>query len=126
MSAPGGAETSIARETVGNQCGGDLIEFHAAVLLGDVGATQSELTCFPHQFAQEREILVLELFDVGDDFLDRELFRRARDQQMLLGEIFRSKYFLWLALLNQEAAASDFDIGHCSHSRHSSLLSGPD
>ena len=55
------------------------------------------------------KIFVLQLLDVGDDFLDRELFRGLRDEQMLFGEIFGSENLVGVALLDQKTAASNID-----------------
>src|SRR5262249_17982853 len=87
-----------------------------------IDSTQAELTRLSDQFASNGEILVLHFVRVGNDFLDREFLSSLGDQQVLLGEIFRSEYLVERAILNQKAAACDLGSRCCGKRRHISPL----
>ena len=92
--APGGGEAGVLGDVVGDDGGGDLVHFQAAVGFGDLDAAQAEFAGLLQQIARDGEILVLDLLGVGQDLVDGELFRRLRDELVLLGEIFGREDFV--------------------------------
>ena len=111
--APGGGKAGIFRDVVGNDGGGDFVHFEAAIGFGNLAPAEPEFAGFFQQIAGDGEILVLDLLDVGQDLIDRELFRCLPDQLMLLGEVFGREDFVGLALFEQKAAAGDFGLRNC-------------
>ena len=105
------AKPAYLRDVVGDDGGGDFIHFKAAVGFGDFDAAQSQFASLLQQIARNREILVLNFFRVGQDFVDGEFFRRLPDQLVLFGEIFGRENFVGAAGFEQEAAAGDFGVG---------------
>ena len=118
VGAPGGTEAPILRDAVSNDGRGDFVELHAAVLLGNIDSAQPQFAGLPQQFSVDGELLVLHLFNVRYDFFVGKFFGSLRNQQVLLGEIFRCKHFVWCALLDQETAARYLGsryFRNCSH-----------
>ncbi len=76
---------------VGDDGGGDLVHFQAAVGFRNFHRAEAELTRFLQQLAGDGEVLVLHLLDIGDNLVDGKLLRGLPDELVLLGEIFRSK-----------------------------------
>ena len=101
--APGGGEAGVLRDVVGDDGGGDFVHLEAAVGFGDLDGAQPQVAGFFQQIAGDGEILVLDLLDVGKNFVDREFFRRLPDELVLLGEIFGRENFVRLARLRAES-----------------------
>ena len=118
MCAPGGGEACVLGDVIGDHGGGDLVHFQAAVGFGNFDPAQSQVPGLLQQIARDGKVLVLHLLGVGQDFVDRELFRGLPNELMLLGKILRSEDFVNLALFEQKAAAGDFGAGNCSCGRH--------
>src|SRR5256885_1677975 len=91
--------------------GSYFVHFQAAVRFWNLDATEPKLASLFQQLAHYREILVLHLFDIWDDLVLSKLFRSLGNQTMLLVEIFRREYFLWLARFKQETPTRDFERG---------------
>ena len=99
MRAPGRRESRVFRDVVGDDRGGDFIHLQAAIGFRNLHPAQSQVAGLFQQVARNGEILVLHLFRVGQNLVDGELFCRLPDHPLLLGKIFRSKYFFGAAFL---------------------------
>ena len=64
----------------------DLVQLHAAVLLGHVGAEQAELTAAPDERARERPVLLLEPLEHRQHLVGDELVSRLADQPVLVAQ----------------------------------------
>ena len=118
MSTPSSCETCVFGNVVGDYGGSDLVHFQAAVGFWNLDAAQPQLAGFFQQLAHYREILVLHLFDIWDDFVLSKLLGGLSDQTMLFAEIFWREYFLCLACFKQETPTRDFGrsrVGDCGH-----------
>src|SRR5262250_67773 len=105
MSAPRGRKTRVFRNTVGDHGRGDFVHFEPAVSLWNFNSTKPQLSRFLQQMTYDSEILVLHLFDVGNDFVLCELFSRLGDEAMLFGKIFRREDILSRARFKQKTSA---------------------
>ena len=111
-------------DAVGNNRRRHLVHLHAAVLFRHVDRADAQFAGLLDQLAGERKIFVLDLVDVRDDLVIREIFRRLRNELMLLVEVFGSKHFLDRCLVEQEAPAYDFAFGNaCRRHALSKILS---
>ena len=113
VSAPGGGEAGVLGDVVGDDGGRDFVHLQAAVGLGDFHRAQAQFAGLLQQIASDGKILVLDLLDVGNDLVDRELLRRLPDELVLLGEVFRSEDFVGPSGLEQEAAARNLGLRNC-------------
>ena len=118
MCAPGGGEAGILGDVIRDHGGGDLVHLEAAVGLGNLDAAQAQVARLLQQVARDGEVLVFDLLDVGQDFVDGEFFRGLADQPVLLGEVLRSEDLVELALFEQKAAAGNPGAGNCSCGCH--------
>ncbi len=118
MSAPGGGESGVLGDVVGDHGGGDFIHLKAAVCFGDLGRAEAEFASLFQEVAGDRKILVLHLLDVGDDLVDRKLLGCLADEQVLLGEVFRREYIDRLTLFQKKAAAGNSGLRNCCRCRH--------
>ncbi len=116
VASPGGREAGVFRDVVGDDGGGDFIHFEAAVGFGNFNRAEAELSGFFQQIAGDREVFVFDLLDVGQNLVGRELFRRLRDELMLLGEVFGGEDLRGLTLFQQETAAGNLGIRNCGGS----------
>src|SRR6202034_938191 len=110
---PGSSEARILSDVVGDDRGGHLIHFQTTISFRDLNATQSEFACLFQKAARNREILVSNLFDVGQDFIHGKLFRRLPDQPVLFAEILRRENFFGLSGFQQKAAAGNLVLRNC-------------
>ena len=108
MPAKAGAEAAAHSDAVGDDGAGNLVHLRPAVFFRHVHRGDADLAGLAQQLAHHRPILVLHLFNVGDDFFLCEFFRRLRDQLVLLAEILRREYVFHAALFQQPASALDF------------------
>ena len=118
MRAPGGGEAGVLGDVVGDHGGSDLVHLQAAVGFGNLDPAQAQVACLLQQVAGDGEILVLHLLDVGQNLVERKFLGGLPDQLVLLGEVFRSKDFVNLALFEQKAAAGYLGAGNCCCGSH--------
>jgi hypothetical protein len=111
--APGGGEASIFRDVVGDDRGGDFVHFEAAVGFGNLDGAQPEFAGFFQQVAGNREVLVLDLLGIRQNFVDGKFLRRLPDELVLLAEIFGRENVFGLPRFQQKAAAGNPGLGNC-------------
>src|SRR5712671_2747103 len=95
---------------VSDDGGGNFVHLKAAISFGNFHAAQTEIARLFQEVSRNREILVLHLLCLGQDFIDRELFRGLSNHLLLLGEIFRSKHVGYLPFFQQKAAAQNLGL----------------
>src|SRR5215472_1303992 len=113
VASPGGGKAGVLGDVVGDDSGGNLVHFEAAVGLRNFRRAEAQLAGFLQQLAGDGEVLVLDFLDVGNDLIDGELFGGLRDQFVLIGKILGGEDFGGLAFFEQKAAAGNFSIGNC-------------
>jgi len=79
MSAPSGREPGILRNVVGDDRSGNFVHLKSAVSFRNLRELK-RFTRLLQQIASDRKILVLHLFNIGDDLIDSKLFRRLPDE----------------------------------------------
>src|SRR6185503_5311076 len=102
-----GGKRSRAPDVFADERTTRLIETKSAVLFGNVGANQTEVSRFTDEFARQFPVVLLELVDARHHFVIDKLPRGVGDHAMLFGEVFRRKDLLRRALLDQERATFD-------------------
>src|SRR5262249_49870098 len=126
VSAPGRGEAGVFGNMVADDGGSHLVHFHAAVGFRHVDRAESQLAGLFQQLTRNREVFVLDLLDIGNDFILREVFRCLGDKLVLLVEVFGRKDFAGLALFQQEAGAGNSGFGYCSRSHDTPSLTTKD
>jgi hypothetical protein len=121
--APCGSESCVLGDALADDGGRDLIHLHSAVRLGNVNRCEAELAGFLQQVTSDGEVFVFDFFDIGDDFVLREVFCCLRNQLMLLIEIFGREDLSGLALFEQKTCACDLCFGYYCRSHNSPFRS---
>ena len=100
----------------------DLVQFHAAVLLGHVSAEQAELTAAPHQRSRERPVLLLEPLEHWQHLVHDELDSRLADQPVFIAQPLGREDRL-ARVFNQPLPAAR--VSHCGRHDWPSIHFGP-
>ncbi len=103
VGAPGGGESGVLGDVVGDNGGGDFVQFQSAVGFRYFNAAEAEVARLFQQVARDREVLMFDFLYLGQDFIDRELFRGLSNHLLLFSEVFRSKHVGSLPLFQQKA-----------------------
>lgn len=80
-------ERRIGAEFFGNDGHRDFVEGRAAVFFGNARAQQAYLARLADQLRHQAFFVLFELRDVRDHFLGEELFERAAEEALVVGEI---------------------------------------
>ena len=86
----GDGEAAVARRRLRGDAAGDLVEAHAAVLLGDLDAQQAQLARLREQLARGLVLEGQDLRDARDHLVLHERGRRLADHALLFAEIARA------------------------------------
>ena len=114
MSAPGGCEAGVLGDVVGDDGGGDFVQFQSAVGFRYFNAAEAEVARLFQQIARDREVLMFDFFYLRQDFIDRELLCGLSNHLLLFSEVFGSKHVGSLPLFQQKATTEDLRLGNCS------------
>src|SRR5437763_172993 len=107
VSAKGHAEAAGDGEMLGDDGRGNLVHIGAAVLLRDVNVGDADLAGLADQRARDRKFLVLDLLDVGKDFVLRELVCSLRNLPVLVRQVLRREDLVNLVFFNEETSACE-------------------
>ena len=116
--AHGDDEAAALGHVVGDDGGRDLVHLGAAVLGGNVGVGQAHFGGLLEQVARDLPVLVLDLFDGREEFVDRKLVGELGDHLLVFVEVFRSEDGFQVVVFEQKASARKFRLGSyrcCGH-----------
>ena len=115
-------EAAALGHVVGDDGRRDFVHLRAAVLGRHVGVGQAHLAGLLQQLASDGPVLVLDFFDLRQDFVDRELLRQLRDHLVIFVKVFRSEDVVEVVIFEQKTSARGFRFGSCRRGCHRSFL----
>src|SRR6185437_15903609 len=108
MAAESHAEAAIHRKVLSNDGRSDLVHVRPAISFRNIHVADADLAGLADELARYGELLVLNLFRIGQNFIFREVLRRLYNLLVLLAQIFQREHLLSGVLFNQEAATFEF------------------
>ena len=116
--AHGDDKAAALGHLVGDDGRGDLVHLGAAVFGRNVNVGQAHFGALLEEIARDLPVLVLDLFDGREEFVDRKLVGELGDHLLVFVEVFRSEDVLQVVVFEQKASAREFRLGSyrsCGH-----------
>ena len=101
MGRVGDGEGPGLGELFRRQHAGGLVQFQPAVFLRGIDHQQPQLAALFHQLNRQRQIVMLDLLAMRENFIQDELFGRVADLSLLIGEILRREDVVPVSFGNQ-------------------------
>ena len=107
-------KAAVDRKFFRKDRGGNLVQACAAEFFRYASAHQANFAALFHQLRHQPGLLILQILDDREDFLEDKFFRRLPDQFLVVGQISRREYIARLRRFQEKASSLCRGLGKSS------------